>query len=63
MISNRKITKYADGTLKIEVESKRTLKDDLLTLSFQEKLDIMYPTDDVDYTIGWLEFDNHKRSK
>ena len=56
---SRTITTYPDNTLKVEVKDTKTLK----SLTFAEKLDIMFPTQDPDPTADWVEFDDHKRTK
>ena len=63
MTTSRKITQFPDGTLEIQVIDTRTPKQKLnaLSLTFAEKLDIMFPTDDL--VIGGELFDNHKRCK
>lgn len=62
MNNTRKITAYADGTLKVEVQDTRTVQEKLEgKLTFGEKLALMYPTSENDVTAGWVEFDNHKR--
>ncbi len=60
--SQRKITTYPDGTLKVEVIDTRTIEQKLNgNLTFAEKMAIKYPTRDEDVTKDWCGFDNHKR--
>jgi len=50
-----------DGTIETTTVDTRTLEQKLgAKLTFKEKLDIMFPTNPVDVTMGWCEFDNHK---
>ena len=57
--TKRVVTKYPDNTLKVEVKDTKTLK----SLTFAEKLDLMFPTNPVDVTADWVAFDDHKRLK
>ncbi len=63
MTTSRKITQFPDGTLEIQVIDTRSPQQKLTAakLTFAEKLDIMFPTDDV--KIGGMSFDDHKRLK
>ncbi len=63
MSTTRTITQLPDGTLDIKVTDTRTPKQKMEAnkLTFSEKLDMMYPTDDVE--IGGVLFDDHKRCK
>lgn len=54
----------ADGTIETKTTDTRTLEQKLNgKLTTKEKLDLMYPTNPVDVTAGWVEFDDHKRVK
>lgn len=53
-----------DGTIETTTVDTRTPEQKLNgKLSFKEKLDMMFPTSDVDVTEGWVAFDDHKRLK
>jgi hypothetical protein len=59
---SRTITKYPDGTIKINTGETRTKEQILNELSFADKLAIMFPSKstEAEITKGWVEFDNHK---
>jgi len=63
MSNTRTTTVNPDGTLNITLTDTRTLEEKLGTLSFKDKLDLMYPTNPVDVTADWVSFDDHKRVK
>ena len=63
MSTTRTTTVNPDGTLNVKVTDTRTLEEKLQTLSFADRLEIMYPSNPVDVTLGWSKFDNHKRLK
>ena len=62
--TKRKVTVMPDNTLKVEVIDTRTIEQKLTGgLTYAEKLDLLYPTSDVDVTKNWEGFDSHKRLK
>lgn len=60
-MKTRKQTTYVDGSIKLEVIDNRALEDKMSTLSYADKLAIMFPSNPVDVTSDWVEFDDHKR--
>jgi hypothetical protein len=65
MKTRKKITQYPDGSIRVQVEDNRTLKEKLSGLSFADRLELMYPTNttEAEITKGWAEFDDHKLLK
>ena len=63
MSNTRTVTQNPDGTLNITLKDTRTAEEKLKTLSFGERLALMYPTNPVDVTKDWVKFDDHKRCK
>ena len=60
--SKRIVTTYPDGSIHVKVIDTRTPEEQLTTLTFADKLALMYPTND-EITKDWVEFDDHKRLK